>query len=232
MTDPATVEKVARAIFRNRARYQKWTPEEAKRAEDKFWNADPEDEISDALAALAAHEAAIKDAGMVIAPRETPAPNPEFEAKADAAHEAIRAEVGEPNPFDTLTMLEKWKSSAEPADCDGRISFSRALLDSAQDALRVALEMARREYLLARSTSIAFGCGAQECREMMARFVEEGGDVVTAASIRANWNSQWGIDPGAPRNMRDHGWLGPALHDKVEAIVSDRAMIAAQEEEK
>ena len=67
---------------------------------------------------------------------------------------------------------------------------------------------------------------------MMARFVEEGGDVVTAASIRANWNSQWGIDPGAPRNMRDHGWLGPALHDKVEAIVSDRAMIAAQEEEK
>ena len=70
MTDPATVEKVARAIFRNRARYQKWTPEEAKRAEDKFWNADPEDEISDALAALAAHEAAIKDAGMVVVPKE------------------------------------------------------------------------------------------------------------------------------------------------------------------
>lgn len=40
--------------------------------------------------------------------------------------------------------------------------------------------------------------GAQACREMMARFVEQGGDAVTAASIRANWSPSWGDDPGPP----------------------------------
>ena len=38
--------------------------------------------------------------------------------------------------------------------------------------------------------------GAQACREMMARFVEQGGDAVTANSIRANWHPGWGKDPG------------------------------------
>jgi len=38
--------------------------------------------------------------------------------------------------------------------------------------------------------------GAQMCREMMARFVEQGGGATTAASIRANWNPTWGNDPG------------------------------------
>lgn len=42
----------------------------------------------------------------------------------------------------------------------------------------------------------AFRLGAQACREMMARFVEQGGDTVTAASIRANWHPSWGEDPG------------------------------------
>ena len=42
----------------------------------------------------------------------------------------------------------------------------------------------------------AFVLGAQACREMLARFVEQGGDAVTAASIRANWNPSWGTDPG------------------------------------
>jgi hypothetical protein len=32
-------------------------------------------------------------------------------------------------------------------------------------------------------------------REMLARFVEQGGDTNTAASLRANWNSTWGPDP-------------------------------------
>lgn len=43
----------------------------------------------------------------------------------------------------------------------------------------------------------AFVFGAQACREMMARFVEQGGDAAIAASIRANWNPTWGADPGA-----------------------------------
>ncbi|MDA8251634.1 MAG: hypothetical protein M0Z28_21030 [Rhodospirillales bacterium] len=43
-----------------------------------------------------------------------------------------------------------------------------------------------------------FRRGAQICREMMARFVEQGGNATTAASIRANWNPAWGDDPGRP----------------------------------
>jgi hypothetical protein len=45
---------------------------------------------------------------------------------------------------------------------------------------------------------IAFRLGAQGCREMEARFVEQGGDTTTAQSIRLNWNPHWGSDPGAP----------------------------------
>ena len=41
-----------------------------------------------------------------------------------------------------------------------------------------------------------FIAGAQACREMMARFVEQGGDKSTAVSIRANWLPSWGKDPG------------------------------------
>lgn len=155
-------------------------------------------------------------------PSEKADPNPEWEAKADAAHAAIVAEVGHGNPFDTLTMLETWKAHAEPADCDGRITFSRAMLDSAQDALRMALEMARSEHLQAKRNFIA---GAQECREMLARFVEQGGGpvrggihVLIAQSIRANWNPSWGDDPGPPHSMRDRGWMGPDLHDKAVAL--------------
>lgn len=44
----------------------------------------------------------------------------------------------------------------------------------------------------------AFRVGVQMCREMMARFVEHGGDPTTAQSIRANWNPAWGDDPGKP----------------------------------
>ena len=41
-----------------------------------------------------------------------------------------------------------------------------------------------------------FRAGAQAAREMMARFVEQGGDATTAMSIRANWHPEWGEDPG------------------------------------
>lgn len=51
---------------------------------------------------------------------------------------------------------------------------------------------------------LAFIAGAQACREMMARFVEQGGDDSTAASIRANWNPAWSLaDPGAPASVED-----------------------------
>lgn len=46
------------------------------------------------------------------------------------------------------------------------------------------------------SVDAAFVKGAQAMREMLARFVEQGGDAITAASIRANWNPTWGEDPG------------------------------------
>ncbi len=42
----------------------------------------------------------------------------------------------------------------------------------------------------------AFRDGLRSCREYMARFVEQGGDATTAASIRANWNPWWGTDEG------------------------------------
>lgn len=136
-------------------------------------------------------------AGTPTPPITKAAPNPEWEAKADAAHAAIVAEVGQSNPFDTLKMLETWKAHAEPADCDGRITFSRALLDSAADALRVALEMARAEYIAKKDE---FRRGAQEMRHMLANFVEQGGDAVTANSLRLNWNPSWGADPGRLRH--------------------------------
>ena len=136
MTDPATVEKVARAIFRNRARYQKWTPEEAKRAEDKFWNADPEDEISDALAALAAHEAAIKDAGMMIGPATISEPVAAWEAKAAEFHAANVAEArGDPeykrgDLKESARLLRRWLADAAPANEHGQVSFLRALVEA------------------------------------------------------------------------------------------------------
>ena len=52
----------------------------------------------------------------------------------------------------------------------------------------------------------AFVAGAQAMREMLARFVEQGGDATTAQSIRMNWNPAWGNDPGKPDNIADDCW--------------------------
>lgn len=49
----------------------------------------------------------------------------------------------------------------------------------------------------------AFRDGLQAMREMLARFVEQGGDTTTAISIRANWNPAWGDDPGRPERIAD-----------------------------
>ena len=48
-------------------------------------------------------------------------------------------------------------------------------------------------------TQVAFRAGFIFCREYMARFVEQGGDPVTANSIRLNWIPQFDADPGKPR---------------------------------
>ncbi len=52
----------------------------------------------------------------------------------------------------------------------------------------------------------AFTAGLQAMREMLARFVEQGGDSTTAASIRANWNPSWGKDPGRPDEIAQDCW--------------------------
>jgi hypothetical protein len=50
----------------------------------------------------------------------------------------------------------------------------------------------------------AFRAGAQQMREMLARFVEEGGSVAEkkiASSMRLNWVPSWGKDPGKPEDV-------------------------------
>lgn len=49
-----------------------------------------------------------------------------------------------------------------------------------------------------------FTLGLQAMREMLARFVEQGGDHSTAESIRANWNPSWGPDPGKPDKVAEN----------------------------
>lgn len=51
-----------------------------------------------------------------------------------------------------------------------------------------------------------FVAGAQAMREMLARFVEQGGDHSTAMSIRANWHPGWGPDPGRPDDVVASCW--------------------------
>lgn len=48
--------------------------------------------------------------------------------------------------------------------------------------------------------------GAQAMREMLARFVEQGGDAATANSIRLNWHPGWGKDPGRPNEVQPDPW--------------------------
>ena len=51
------------------------------------------------------------------------------------------------------------------------------------------------------AVKVFFRAGILACREIMARFVEQGGDTTTAASIRANWFPSLGADPGTPRQF-------------------------------
>jgi hypothetical protein len=63
----------------------------------------------------------------------------------------------------------------------------------------------------------AYLLGLLRMREMLARFVEQGGDSITAASLRANWNPEWGEDPKAvPDDWQISGWLKDALQFRPE----------------
>lgn len=51
-----------------------------------------------------------------------------------------------------------------------------------------------------------FMLGAQAAREMLARFVEQGGNPEIANSIRLNWHPGWGKDPGQPEAVAADAW--------------------------
>jgi hypothetical protein len=51
-----------------------------------------------------------------------------------------------------------------------------------------------------------FVLGAQAAREMLARFVEQGGHADIANSIRLNWHPGWGKDPGKPEAVAADAW--------------------------
>ena len=117
MTDPATVEKVARAIVRA----------------NSVFVGDPS---KSALAALAAHEAATKDAGMMIGPATISEPVAAWEAKAAEFHAANVAEArGDPeykrgDLKESARMLRHWLADAAPANERGQVSFLRALVEA------------------------------------------------------------------------------------------------------
>lgn len=46
-----------------------------------------------------------------------------------------------------------------------------------------------------------FTCGLTQMREMLARFVEQGGHPEVAQSMRLNWRPSWGEDPGPPSDV-------------------------------
>lgn len=55
----------------------------------------------------------------------------------------------------------------------------------------------------------AFRAGAAQMREMLARFVEQGGsdlEKVIAQSMRLNWVPNWGKDPGPQDNVHEDVW--------------------------
>jgi hypothetical protein len=89
------------------------------------------------------------------------------------------------------------------------IAALEAQLDRAfADACEPGLAALRQEWMLAQEGfthpihQVALRAGFLICREYMARFVEQGGDTSTAASIRANWSPALGEDPGLPRRYR------------------------------
>lgn len=64
----------------------------------------------------------------------------------------------------------------------------------------------REGYVTEERAEEMFREGLQAMREMLARFVEQGGNPEIAASLRANWNPSWGNDPGRPAEVQRDAW--------------------------
>ncbi len=67
-------------------------------------------------------------------------------------------------------------------------------------------------YVTEEEAEAMFIGGLQAMREMLARFVEQGGGpgaATIAQSLRANWNPSWGADPGAPEGVAQDAWSIP-----------------------
>lgn len=74
-------------------------------------------------------------------------------------------------------------------------------------------------------TEEAFVAGLCAMREMLARFVEQGGDNKPgvsykdiATSMRLNWRASWGKDPGRPAMVADCCWTAPLASAKPRQI--------------
>jgi hypothetical protein len=61
-------------------------------------------------------------------------------------------------------------------------------------------------YVTAERAEELFTVGLQAMREMLARFVEQGGNPEIAQSMRLNWNPSWGKDPGRPEEVATDCW--------------------------
>jgi len=130
---------------------------------------------------------------------------------------------------DSLNRLERhWEADGERVTDAYRRGWTDALRHAGGEALVEANERADKNWSEAsaqkalRKFDMAMGVrtGAAACREMMARFVEQGGDAATAASIRANWNPEWGTDPAAeksPCSIENGSWLGKCLEGALKA---------------
>jgi hypothetical protein len=112
----------------------------------------------------------------------------------------IGAEI-EDDPLPSRAALEALLPRLHPAGGELDPADLAELIEAARWALHaIPKELDFLDFCLRNPISqLYFRAGLLACREYMARFVEQGGDAQTAASIRANWWPQFGADPGPPR---------------------------------
>jgi hypothetical protein len=134
----------------------------------------------------------------------------EFERLMNAEQTLIQLEAGQvltQQMVDDLRLLDKnhrddFDRSIDAFDKGYQVGLERGSgADTAkliQDRDKARNRAAIANAMRSAGERHAFIIGAQVCREMIARFVEQAGDKATAGSIRANWRPTWGVDPGAP----------------------------------